>query len=1247
MISNYQNKTQKKNYMTDPTLFENEEEELYQVLRKSFLKKTNTKIDSDSAMYRARSGMLNTSEEKGISDYYNKQLYNWENQYKSHLNLSANNVKYNVSYATENEDNAPKSNAGEADKKDNGSIYESRRLLGTFAEMLSYMSESNDGRLDPNSYAFLCDYLDKNPLYDGVSGEETLKRLGITSGTATNMEFDPTELQSELWNRINSQKTELERMYEDVPLFAEARMEYELFANSVKNGLSAAKTTQLKNGMHVFSDFDSYQAASKIYTDSMIPKADKLYKNYDAIKQSIEANREKYGEAWAKWAISQLESIKSYYDAITSEAENVYDKFENEEQFYENYYSAIYSNYSQKELLDRENWLERRIDETNDADLRRELKWVKSHISEADRLLNMNDSQIEHYKNVRKAEYNELKNEQNFLNMSIRGLKGETEEERRFITEANSRLDEIDERMKELEKGILGYTNEGIAITFDGIYALRDYKEYMDKINSAPELSKAYEKALDLCDDYDALSNLNIETSMLAKKTNREGSIFENLGEEYQNQLLTLSEKYGFSPYSDSIADELWDLLEKVETELTDVKSILKSNGIDFDKCQEYQDMVDDLEAERATAEKEAGFAKEHPILATILSIGMTPLQVLDYTDNLRESIIGKFDKGSMKNVANVNDDGFVNLSNTLTTTVSGMIQDKVKESTGSDLLAGLAGVAYSGGTSVVQSAMLYATCKAVFGAGGDVVALWMMGSQAAAQSYNEAIRRGCSNSEAICFSIASGVSEALCEKIPFDEIFKVGKGADALQISDTIKSYLKKADSVILGAINEGNSELCTELSNYLADEIINGGNSSYNASLRSYMEGGYTYEQAQTKAAGDIINNFVGAWLGGAIGSGISSSMGLVTKPMSTIGNVNTTGSFNNIYLSDSAAMQNTFKKQVQNNSESAERTAKNGIGSLIEALDGAAQGSAEQSAVKKELVNWINTLNKSGVSVSKLFAEKTGNAFFDKLIEVNNTKNSDIIRKTYDSVVGDTKLRNKAIEMMKKAGNDPTNVSKEDIEMFKEQMTEIAESTKYKDLGRDRAYVAGSLEAAEHVDKNYVINLRIAEYLSKKEAKNVRLSAEDASDAGVFETEIYSDEHNETLTTQDEMTIDKSRKDDIIKETDAVDSEIVEVKISKSKYPQTAQHILDAIAAGHPEVLTIDREARDSNRREAQKGLEKSGELDWDEYPPAMFAEGGNGASVRAISIHDNRGAGASMGNQLRHYKNGTKVRIIIVE
>jgi hypothetical protein len=103
---------------------------------------------------------------------------------------------------------------------------------------------------------------------------------------------------------------------------------------------------------------------------------------------------------------------------------------------------------------------------------------------------------------------------------------------------------------------------------------------------------------------------------------------------------------------------------------------------------------------------------------------------------------------------------------------------------------------------------------------------------------------------------------------------------------------------------------------------------------------------------------------------------------------------------------------------------------------------------------------------------------------------------------------------------------------------------------------------------------------------------------------------------------------------------------VRVPSSRYPESAAHIRDAQAAGHPAELTIGQRGSNAGRRtEALAGRDKVPHKDLDEYPPAMFEEGGKGASVRPITPRDNRGAGACIGNQCRGLAPGSKVRIIV--
>jgi len=104
---------------------------------------------------------------------------------------------------------------------------------------------------------------------------------------------------------------------------------------------------------------------------------------------------------------------------------------------------------------------------------------------------------------------------------------------------------------------------------------------------------------------------------------------------------------------------------------------------------------------------------------------------------------------------------------------------------------------------------------------------------------------------------------------------------------------------------------------------------------------------------------------------------------------------------------------------------------------------------------------------------------------------------------------------------------------------------------------------------------------------------------------------------------------------------------VEVSAARFGEAADHIMDAQAAGLPNILTIDRLGVDANRVAATGRFQRVPGLQLDEYPPAMFREGGVGASVRAINSADNMSAGAYIGNSCRFLPDGSKIQIRIVK
>ncbi|WP_315866748.1 RHS repeat-associated core domain-containing protein [Pseudomonas sp. JV414] len=100
---------------------------------------------------------------------------------------------------------------------------------------------------------------------------------------------------------------------------------------------------------------------------------------------------------------------------------------------------------------------------------------------------------------------------------------------------------------------------------------------------------------------------------------------------------------------------------------------------------------------------------------------------------------------------------------------------------------------------------------------------------------------------------------------------------------------------------------------------------------------------------------------------------------------------------------------------------------------------------------------------------------------------------------------------------------------------------------------------------------------------------------------------------------------------------------LRLKRSEYPQTFGHIDGAIKKGHPYIVTIQRDTAKLNRKLSLKDIKTKTGKDRDEWPMAMFKEGGNGASVKYIDPSDNRGAGSSIGNALSDLPNGTRVKI----
>lgn len=110
------------------------------------------------------------------------------------------------------------------------------------------------------------------------------------------------------------------------------------------------------------------------------------------------------------------------------------------------------------------------------------------------------------------------------------------------------------------------------------------------------------------------------------------------------------------------------------------------------------------------------------------------------------------------------------------------------------------------------------------------------------------------------------------------------------------------------------------------------------------------------------------------------------------------------------------------------------------------------------------------------------------------------------------------------------------------------------------------------------------------------------------------------------------------------------VAPVYIDSGLYPEIAAHISAAVAAGHPSTVTVERSGAKQRREAAMEfshmpAMPRDSNLDRDEWPMAMFKEGGAGASVRYVNASQNRAAGNSVRLQCASVNNGCPVQVIV--
>ena len=147
----------------------------------------------------------------------------------------------------------------------------------------------------------------------------------------------------------------------------------------------------------------------------------------------------------------------------------------------------------------------------------------------------------------------------------------------------------------------------------------------------------------------------------------------------------------------------------------------------------------------------------------------------------------------------------------------------------------------------------------------GEVASLASMGLSSMGSTAYDVMERGGTTEQAFWSGAAAGVAEVAFEKLGIDRLF-AAKGAGKGELVQTI----------LQGMAEEGLEEMGTEVANIVADAIIMGDKSQFQAAIQNYMAQGMDEQEARGRAIGDLMGQVALAGAGGAL-------MGTVMDPIS----------------------------------------------------------------------------------------------------------------------------------------------------------------------------------------------------------------------------------------------------------------------------------------------------------------------------------------------------------------------------
>ena len=315
-----------------------------------------------------------------------------------------------------------------------------------------------------------------------------------------------------------------------------------------------------------------------------------------------------------------------------------------------------------------------------------------------------------------------------------------------------------------------------------------------------------------------------------------------------------------------------------------------------------------------------SGWAQEHPALGAAANMASWPLNVPAYFENARQSLENLI-TGETQQSPYFNAYIGPKISGGTAQGTQEAARNAAAQATGSELAGDAAAFLTGTGLSIGQNA----TQIALLGPGS----LPAMAMSAAGGATADALDRGATPGQAFLVGTAGGAIEAITEKIPLENLFRLAKEGGGEGLKATMIELLKQMGT-------EASEEMISEIANNLVDAAVMGDSSEFQAYVRELQAAGLSKEEAEQQAYLQFYLINVGlAGLGGAISGGVMGGGAMA------LGHVESMGKNQTVDQTSQAQAQAQAMGENDIASPETKQAAQDAIADIQKAAGGLRQG------------------------------------------------------------------------------------------------------------------------------------------------------------------------------------------------------------------------------------------------------------------------------------------------------------------